>query len=108
MTYQKLKENIVDERKVLTEKKFRRLLLRIALFSITSGACLTLAALRLVGFGLAILVVASFVVVFILMCDLCTESDDALRKISIASRFWVIFPILFVVVYYVLSYYNFT
>lgn len=108
MTYQKIKEIIVDERKVITEKKLKGLTRRLTLFIVGLCACLGLAVSNILGFGAVVVVTLGGVFLYSTMFDLCAESDGALKAVNVCSRFWIIFPILFVVIYCVLKYFNFS
>ena len=70
-------------------------------------ACLSLAVSRIVGFGIVFVVLLGGVFLYSTIFDLCAESEHSLKAVSIISRFWVIFPILFVGLYLVLQYFNF-
>lgn len=107
MTYQRIKENLVDEQKAITEKNLKKLVIRLALFILGAILCLSFSVYKLLGLFATLVVILGGVFTYSCLLDYCVEDTKNIKKVSIISRLWIIFPIVFVVLYLVFNYFNF-
>lgn len=107
MTFQKIKETVVDNQKRLTMKQLTKLVINLALAFI--GICLTLGLLTYVilGFSFTFLIIVFSILAYNWICNIFVEDESSYSKIEKFARFWWISYILFVVVFFVLKMFRF-
>ena len=107
MKYIDLQKKIVDEEGWLTKKALRFLVLRIALFTITLFLLIGLLTTATIGSTWAILLSILFLVIFITLIDLATDSQKSLKIVSGLTHLWMLNLALFVGLFILLRQYNF-
>lgn len=107
MTLQKLKTNLVEEKKVLDEKSFKKLIINALLF-ISLGVislCIITANVLNALFTVAVLILGVFI--FSWSMDYLVEAEDNTKKAGKIFRLWWIWLIIIVAICMALSYFNF-
>lgn len=107
MTFQKIKESVVDEQKRLTSKQLIKLAINLALAFL--GICLTLglATYALLGFSFTALVILCTILAYNWTFDMFVEDTKAGTFIINFAKFWWINYFLLLGVYLVLKYFRF-
>lgn len=107
MTFQKIKKQVVDEQKRMTDRQLTKLAVNLALAYL--GICITLctATMAILGVPVTILVIAFTLVTYNVTFNLFVEDSSAGKHIVRFSRLWWIQYILFAVVFFILKYNRF-
>lgn len=107
MTYQKIKESLVNEQKRMTEKEVRKL--SVSLAFTFGGLFLTLALAMYAVLGFAFTVIAIILVAFMYTQTLETivENEGAERKVRKFTKFGWVFYVLCVGVFVALKFFRF-
>lgn len=104
MTFQKIKEEVVDNQKWTTEKKLRRFSRNLALFVGLFGFMLGIFTFYVVNLAVTLFVVVFSVLLYAWIFDWCAESEVALRRWMVVSKFWAVWAVGVVVVLLVLRF----
>lgn len=109
MTYQKLKDTIIEkDNGVMTEKQFRRFIFRFAMMILTLALEFALVAGILVNTYLSIFVMIIMVFAFLWILDWCAEDEKVLKRFNLMSKFCPILNLgLIVGTYWVLHQFMF-
>ncbi len=107
MIYQKIKEKLVDEEKVLTSKQLIKLTVRLGLIVGGTAMMLGLLASCTMGMGVALFVLIGGVAAYAWFFDMFAESPDSAAKFLKLSKLWPIIIVLFVAEYLALRLFNF-
>ena len=107
MTFDKLKETVVEKNKYTTVKDLIKVVINLALSVFCYSLALGVAINSILGyrFLLAILLIAVFA--FLWTCDLAAESKESYLKVKKITKFWWTGIVLLVVVCIVLKIFNF-
>ena len=107
MTLQKLKTDLVDEKKILDKKSFKKLIINALLF-IGLGIfslCIVIVNILNILFTVAVLIFGVFI--FSWSMDYLVEDENNTKKAIKIFRLWWIWLIVIVAICFVLSYFNF-
>lgn len=107
MTFESIKENLVKEKKLLTDKELKRYCLGLFLFCLTFGGTLAFAVACILSPAFAILLMVVIGLGFIWILDYSVEDENFLKISRKLSKLWFLGIILFVAVYMVLVYFKF-
>lgn len=107
MTFDKLKETVVDKEKFATQKELVKMLINLALSILTYSLALGLAINSILGYRVLIVLLLIAVFGFLWTCDLAAENKENFKKVEKLTKFWWSGLVLTVVVYVVLRMYNF-
>jgi len=107
MVYQKIKEKLVEEEKVLTSKQLVKLTIRLGLIVGCFAMMLGLLASCTLGMGVALFVLIGGVAAYAWFFDMFAESPDSATKFLKLSKLWPLILILFAAEYVVLKFFNF-
>lgn len=107
MTYQKIKEKLVDTEKVLTAKELRSLTTKLALFIF--GICMILTTLTIKVFGASLTIVVIFLSIlsYLWTFDYMLTDVNVLRKFQKTLKLWWLTYIVLVAEYIVLTIFRF-
>lgn len=107
MTFDKLRDTVVKEKKFATQKELVKVVINLALSLVTYSLALGLAINSILGyrFLLALLIIA--VCAFLWICDFSAETKESFVKVQKLTRLWWTGIILFVLIYIVLKMFNF-
>lgn len=107
MTYQKIKEEVVDNKEWLTDKELVKLAKNLGLFLILLCLCIGMVTFYILGLPSTVITVILIALSYVLIFDIIMESKEMLLRVQKISRLWWIGIILCVIVYCILSYFNF-
>lgn len=107
MTFQRIKETIVEEQKRMTFKELIKLTINLALAFTGICLALSLACFAILGYQFTFLVIVFTVVAFNLVFDLYVEDEKASVKIDRVAKFWWVAYIIVVVVFFILKFFRF-
>lgn len=107
MTYQRIKEIIVDEQKRMTQKELVKLVIQLSLALVGIVLALGLAVYSILGVSFTLIVIVGAILAFTLLCDLFVQDLKAAKNIVTFGKFWWIYYILLVIVFFVLKSFNF-
>lgn len=107
MTFQKIKEDLVEEKQWVTEKKLTRFALNLGLAMLTIGVALSLITLSIMGLPMTILTIVCMVCIYMFTFDCCVESEKTLNRAIKLAKFWWLGILLCVAVYTVLRMFQF-
>ncbi len=107
MTYQKIKETVVNEHKIMTTKQLRWFMVKLVLFIFGASMTLALPAGTLLGARVSLIVFILAFLLFNTLVSLIVEDKDSFKRVNIAAKLWWLPYILFVVVFIVLKFFNF-
>lgn len=107
MTYQKIKEEVVDRQGKLTAKQFTQLVTRLGLSYLGILLMLSLAVSSLFGLGASILVAICILVAFLSTLDMYAEDSGAHRGIRLFANTWILYYVLLILEFLVLKYFMF-
>lgn len=88
MTYQKIKETLVDEKNQLSEKSFRNLATRLALLMLGLVLSFGVATFAIVGLAFTVIVIALAIMGYVWVFDLVISDALYLSKVIKVSKFW--------------------
>ena len=103
MTFQKIKDTLVTERKLLTQKELNKLSLNLAL--VVLGFCLSLGLLTYatVGFGTTVIIIILSILAYTWIFDFAVESEKSLERVRKITKFWWFTYIILAIVFIVLK-----
>lgn len=107
MTYQKVKEELVDNRKVATAKELKKFAVCMFLMIMGVAICISIPVISILGTTFALLVVVGCLFVYLQMFNFVCEEENAFKKWSKISKLWFIPYILTIVVVMALKYFKF-
>lgn len=107
MTYQKIKEEVVDRQGKLTVKQFTQLVARLGLSYLGILLMLSLAVSSLFGLGASILVAICILIAFLSTLDIYAGDSGSHRGIRFFANTWIIYYILLILEFLVLKYFMF-
>lgn len=107
MVYQKIKEKLVDEEKVLTSKQLSKLTLRLGLVVICLDLMMALLSMSTLGMGVTIFVLIGGVIAYAWFFDMFAESPQSALRFLKVTKLWPLLCILFLVEYVALKFFNF-
>jgi hypothetical protein len=107
MTYQKIKEAVVEEQKRLTNKKLRVFVIKLALSFLCLSFALCLATSQILSFQFTILIMFLALFAFSTTLNMFVEDEASGKRIMRFANFWWIWLIVTVIIYLVLKYFRF-
>ena len=107
MTYQKIKEKLVEDKKMLSPRELRKFVLKVITMELGVVFDLSLLVFSIVNSSLTIIVIFLAILAFNWVFDWIVEDPPILQKIQKYCRFWWIPYILLVTIYLVLAFYGF-
>ena len=107
MTFQKIKEEVVDEKKWVTGKELRVFAIHLGLFMVCLSFLVSILAVCTVGLGVSFFVILFAVMGYLFIFDYCAEDERGIRFWMRLSKFWWVILILNVSLYLLLSYFHF-
>ena len=107
MTYQKIKDTLVNEKNIMTEKDFKKLLISMGLSFMGFMLALNIVVVATIGLSFSILIGIIGVVMFMVLLDFLIEESEKIPKIRKLTKFWWITYILAFVVWLSLKYLGF-
>lgn len=107
MTFQKIKEVVVDEQKRMTSKQLTKLTIQLALAMIGIVLSLGLTVYSILGFSFTLLVIVGAMVTYMIIFDLFVQDLKAAKNIIIFGKLWWIYYILTVIIFLVLKTFRF-
>lgn len=107
MTYQKIKEKLVEDKKMLSPRELRKFVLKVTMMELGVVFDLSLLVFSIVNSSLTIIVIFLAILAFNWVFDWVVEDPPILQKIQNYCRFWWIPYILLVAIYLVLAFYGF-
>lgn len=107
MTFDKLRDTIVTEKKFASYKELVRMVINLALSILMYSLALGLAISRILNyrFLLAVLIIAVFA--FLWICDLAAETKESFLRIQKITKFWWTGIIAIIAIFIVLRTFNF-
>lgn len=107
MTFDKLRDTVVKEKKFATQKELVKVVINLALSIVTYSLALGLAINSILGyrFLFALLIIA--VCAFLWICDFSAETKESFVKVQKLTRLWWTGIVVFVIIYIVLKIFNF-
>lgn len=98
MTLEQLKKDLVDDKKIYTEKQFKRFITHTSLFVGLAGFDVAYACYRITHSMLITIITLSITLgEFIAVTNYCTESEDNTKKINKLNKLWFIWVIILIV-----------
>lgn len=107
MTFEKIKEDVVDEKKWITAKQLKIFAINLGLSMACLGFLLSLLAVCTVGLEVSFFVILFAVLGYMFIFDYCAEDEKTLKILLKLSKFWWIILLLNVLLYMVLNYFHF-
>lgn len=107
MTYQKVKEELVDKRKVVTAKELKKFAVNMFLMVMGTAICISIPVMCILGTTVALIATVGCMFVYLQMFDFVCEEENAFKKWNKLSKFWVVPFILTVGVVIALKYFKF-
>lgn len=107
MTFQRIKEEVVENQKRLTVKELVKLVINLALAFI--GICITLGLLTyaILGFAYTVIIILCAIFAYNLVFDIFVEDEKVGKHIVLFSKLWWIEYILIVIVFLILKLFGF-
>lgn len=107
MTLHKIKQTLVDEKKLLTEKQLTALVIKLGVTFITLGLDLAFMTFTVLGMAATVLVVFAVMFAFNWMFDMIDENEKSLKFVKIFSNLFILFIPLFFGEYLLFAYLRF-
>lgn len=107
MTYQKIKEEVVDKQGRLTTKQFTQLVIKLGLSYFGILLILSLAVSSLFGIGASVLVALFVLLAFLSTLDMYAEDEGKHKGVCVFANTWILYYILLIVEFLVLKYFMF-
>lgn len=107
MTFDKLRDTVVKEKKFATQKELVKVVINLALSIVTYSFALGLAINSILGYRFLFALLLIAVCAFLWICDFSAETKESFVKVQKLTRLWWTGIIAFVVIYIVLKIFNF-
>lgn len=107
MIYQKAKNIVVEDKKLMTEKKFSKFTRRLMFFALGLFMDLGLIAYAVSNMATVIAMGVICILLFSWMLDYAVEDETTLKRINIFTKFFWLFYLIFVAEFIVLNMTNF-
>ena len=102
MTFEGIKQSLVEEQKLLDNKGLKRLCLNTALCFLTFGADVSLVIVPTIGPSWALIGIIGLVFLYLDLLTICTTDEKVLRRTQKLSKLWFLGIILFIALYVLL------
>ena len=103
MTFQKIKEVVVEEKGLMTQKELGKFSIQLALFILGLCSSLSFATYAILGFAVTVIVIFLSILGYTWIFDLVTESEKAFKAVNKMAKFWWFTYIILVGVFLVLK-----
>ena len=107
MVYQKIKERLVEEEKVLTSKQLSKLTVRLGLVVICLDLMMALLSMSTLGMGVTIFILIGGVLVYAWFFDMFAESPGSAVRFLKVTKLWPLLYVLFLAEFVALKFFNF-
>lgn len=107
MTFDKLRDTVVKEKKFATQKELVKVVINLALSIVTYSLALGLAINSILGYRFLFALLLIAVCAFLWICDFSAETKESFVKVQKLTRLWWTGIIVFVIIYIVLKMFNF-
>lgn len=95
MTLEQIKDNLVNEKKVLTDKQFNKFIINLSLFIGLGTFTFAFLMSKIVNILFTLGVIVLGLVIYITVLQYCTEDDSNVKGVLKWSRLWFIWiPLL--------------
>lgn len=107
MTYQKVKEELVNKRKVISSKDLKKLSINLFLMVLGVACCISLPLMCILGSGFAIISLIACLFIYLQVFNMLCEDEESIGKIRKFVKLWIIPYILFIGIFFTLKYFKF-
>lgn len=107
MVYEKIKDKLVREQKILTSKQLRKLAIRLGIITVIVTLMVALLSISTVGAGVTLFVMIGGVFAYAGFFDMFAEIPDSALKFLKWSKLWPLLILLFAGEYFALVFFNF-
>lgn len=107
MTLHKIKETLVEEKQMMTNKQLNILVAKVGLTTLGVTLDIVILTLNLLGLGASILVLFCAMFAFSWIFDMLNEDEETLKVVRKYSNLYILFYALLVVEFLVLKYFRF-
>lgn len=107
MTFDKLRDTVVKEKKFATQKELVKVVINLALSIVTYSLALGLAINSILGYRFLFALLLIAVCAFLWICDFSAETKESFVKVQKLTRLWWTGIVVFVIIYIVLKMFNF-
>lgn len=107
MTFDKLRDTVVKDKKYATYSELVKLVINIALSIITYSLALGIAVNSILGYRFLVVLLLIAVFGFLWICDLSAETMESFKKVQKVTKFWWTGIIVLVAVVVVLKMFHF-
>lgn len=107
MTFDKLRDTVVKEKKFATQKELVKVVINLALSIVTYSLALGLAINSILGYRFLFALLLIAICAFLWICDFSAETKESFVKVQKLTRLWWTGIVVFVIIYIVLKMFNF-